>query len=408
MTALILFLYNLLLEIVYFLSLPLLLPVLWYKNYLSALAGRWPDSDGGVMVHAASVGEVNAVKPLILALKERYPNTKLVITTTTVTGLKTARNLGFPARLAALDVAHLRRRQLKQTRPRLILIVETEIWPNLLDQARRQKIAVAFVNARISEKSLRRYRKARGLIRYLERPVVGVFTQSEQDAGQFRRLFDVPVRYAGNLKYAVLLPQYDAAALRREWGYSEDDFIVCMGSSRPGEEAMLQAALPGLKEKIPGLKLIIAPRHPKRRAEVQKLFQGERLWSELKSKPGPAKEILLVDEIGHLNECYAICDLAIVGGSFYDFGGHNPLEPAVYGKPTVMGEHHKSCEESVTRLARNEAILISYPDLLSKDLISLYRDPARRARMGQRAAEPLKSMGNSLDQHLEGLKQWLD
>lgn len=392
---------------VYILSYPLLYLLLWSRNYLAAIDTSAPDSEGGIMIHAASVGEVNAVKPLISALIERYPQKKIVVTTTTLTGLKEVQKLGIEAHLAVLDLPRLRRKQLQSINPSLIIIVETEIWPNLLYEAKRCQLKVVFVNARMSAKSLHRYSKLKLLLRYLQTPVKGIFTQTEADAQRFRGLFQVPVQYVGNLKYALQLPKYDSAEIRSAWAYQEADFIICMGSSRPGEEALLQRILPALQEQIPRLKLIIAIRHPQRSAEVRNLFPGQRLYSEKSAEPQAAADVLIVDTIGHLNECYAICDLAIVGGSFYDFGGHNPLEPAFYSKAIIMGEFHRSCAESVANLARNKAIIISNPESLAADILSLFAKPDQRRKLGENAKSCLNQYSSYLDDYLLRLQEWL-
>lgn len=395
------------LELVYLLSYPLLYLLLWSRKYLAAIATKAPDSGRGIMIHAASVGEVNAVKPLISALRERYPQKKIVVTTTTLTGLKVAQKLDIAAHLAVLDVPHLRRKQLQSINPSLIIIVETEIWPNLLYQAKLLQMNVVFVNARMSVKSLHRYAKVYTLLSFLQSPVKGIFTQTETDALRFRELFKVPVQQMGNLKYAIKLAEHDADETRRAWGYQPTDFIVCMGSSRPGEEALLQKIFPALREQIPQLKLIIAIRHPQRSAEVRSLFPECRIYSDLSNENHQAAEVMIVDIIGHLNECYAICDVAIVGGSFCDFGGHNPLEPAFYSKPIIMGEFHSSCAESVARLNQYKAIIISNPEQLAADILALYADRDKRSKLGQNAKNCLDQYSSFLEDYLLKLQEWL-
>ncbi|MBW6513449.1 MAG: 3-deoxy-D-manno-octulosonic acid transferase [Candidatus Syntrophosphaera sp.] len=398
-------LFSRILEILIIPLYPLLYLFLGLKQYQAALNYNSTSSEKGILIHAASVGEVNAVKPLLKALQERHPEKKIVVTTTTVSGLAQARNLGVPAHLAVLDLPWLRKKQLQAIDPGLIIIVETEIWPNLLDQARAQGRDVVFVNARMSAHTLRRYLRLKWLWRYLQAPVKAVFTQSEADAERFRQLFSIPVHNAGNLKFAIQLPEYDVYATREKYGYRQQDFLICLGSSRPGEEKLLQSILPALKLGIANLKFIIAIRHPKRAAEVQALFPGHALFSQL--PVGAGAEVLLVDTIGHLNEFYAICDIAIVGGSFYDFGGHNPLEPAFYAKPVIMGPHHSSCSASVLNLQSHSAIQISSAEELAKDIVSLYDHPERRASLGRNAKKCVDRNSRSLENHLRGLEPWL-
>lgn len=398
---------NLVLEILAILLYPLLYLFLRSKNYQAALRAKGPNSAGGVLIHAASVGEINAVRPLVQALKTRYPGRQLVLTTTTLSGLKLARSLEIPALLSVLDLPWLRRKQLLSIDPKLIISVETEIWPNLLDQAGKQKRDVVFVNARLTARSLQRYLRFRGLLKQLQKPVRVILTQSDADAARFCQLFSVPVATAGNLKYALQLPDYDREQLRKEYGYASRDWVLCLGSSRPGEEALLQRILPNLQNRIPHLKLIVAPRHPKRVNEVQALFPGCALFSAREGQRGAATDVLIVDAIGHLNEFYALCDIAVVGGSFYDFGGHNPLEPAYYGRPVLMGPHHSSCAGSVRDLQAAEAILLSTAERLADDIVDLYNDLAKRASMGTKARACVRQNSAALETHLQGLEPWL-
>ncbi|HPW24921.1 MAG TPA: glycosyltransferase N-terminal domain-containing protein, partial [Candidatus Syntrophosphaera thermopropionivorans] len=233
------------------------------------------------MIHSASVGEVNAVRPLVKALQEKYPRLKIVMTCTTLSGLEQAKTLHIPAYLSVLDLPWLRKKQLQSINPQIIIIVETEIWPNLLYQAKKQGIKIAFVNARLSEKSFNRFKKWKKLLHFLEEPIKIIMAQTQEDAVRFRNLFTVPVLYAGNLKFALQLPQYDEPELRMKYGYKPEDYIICFGSSRPGEEDIKKNILPELKLRIPELKLVIAIRHPYRIGEVRDLFPDAAIYSEL-------------------------------------------------------------------------------------------------------------------------------
>ncbi len=398
---------NRLLELLCLVLSPLLLLLLWSKKYLAALDWRAPDTQCGILIHAASVGEVNAARPLVESLQERYPAKALLITTTTLSGLEHARRLGLPARLAVLDLALLRSRQLRSINPGLILIVETEIWPNLLDQASKQGRDVVFVNARLSGPTLIRYSKAKRLLSKLGRSVKAIFAQTEEDADRFRQLFSAPVSCAGNLKYALTLPDHDPAALRALHGYQPEDFIVCLGSSRPGEEALLRDVLSQLRAQIPRLRLIVAPRHLQRLQEVRTVFPEAGSLSDPASQDGTAPEILIIDTMGRLTEFYSLCDLALVGGAWADCGGHNPLEPAFYGKATLIGPHHSSCRGSVNALKAAEGIEVVAAEELEKIIIDLYRDPAKRVKMGLNARNCVARNSTALEKHLSGLQPWL-
>lgn len=399
-------LYSTILGILYILLYPFLYLFLRARKYQKAMDPRATSSEKGILIHAASVGEVNAVKPLLKALEERNTKGRTVITTTTNTGLELARKLTPRAHLAVLDIPGLRARQLRAIDPRLIIIVETEIWPILLDQAARQGRDVVFVNARISEKTFRRYRRIKPLLKRLQRPIKLILAQTDGDAQRFRQLFSVSVQTAGNLKFSLDLPKYDEAGLREKYGFKQSDFIVCLGSSRPGEEKVFVDIMPELKGRIPNLKYVIAPRHLNRLNEVRALFPGHTLFTESGSGRA-AGEVFIVDAMGHLPEFYAFCDIAVVGGSFYDFGGHNPLEPAFYAKPIVMGRHHSSCAGSVQDLQSHSAIQISDINELPQIIIDLHDNPDKLELLGKNALQCVKRNSDSLDNHLGGLKPWL-
>lgn len=390
--------YQLLCELVYFCAYPLLWIFLKGKNYTEALNARSQTAD--ILIHAASLGEINALCALIKRLLAEGHS--VAINTITVTGKKRAQEL-FPqlqVRLAPFDILHLKQQYLKQLKPKLILIAETEIWPNMLYAAQNAEIPVLFINARISEKSLKAYLPIKGLLSIVSNSVKGIMAQSQADVGRFSRIFDLPIKNLGNLKYALELPIIESEKQRADLGYAKNDFILVWGSSRPKEEALLLKVLPELQRKIPELKLIIAPRHPKRICEVKELLKDLNYQLYSQRKAGAAPDILLIDVLGRLNAIYAISDLSIVGGSFGDFGGHNPLEPAFYQKAIIMGGDYSSCKDSVRSLLQREAILISGSDTLAGDIIKLYLNPALRQKMGENAKKVLTENAAALSLHL--------
>lgn len=410
-TAAIFHVANQMLNAIYLLFYPFIYALLMAKHYTAALRAHGSDTHGGIYIHAASVGEVNAVRSLVHELARRHPMTKIVITTTTITGLQLAKGIAdqVKAYLCVLDVQLLRRAQMKKINPGLILIVETEIWFNMLNYAMQADIPVLFVNARLSEKSLSRYRFLKPLLSYLQRPIKAIITQSDADQKRFADLFEVPVQNGGNIKYSLSLPDYNALEQRKKWGFAEEDFIICFGSSRPGEEALLMSILPGLFDVISHLKIILAPRHPKRINEVLQIMQGREVLklSGLDRASPQRFELFLIDKLGFLDQAYSICDVSIVGGSFYDFGGHNPLEPAFYSKPVIMGKYHHSCHDSVRKLQQRDAIIICGKENLEENLIRLYKNADLRTSMGQNAKSILTDNASALDDHLRGIEEWI-
>jgi 3-deoxy-D-manno-octulosonic-acid transferase len=401
---------NVLVEVVYRLFYPVLRYLLRKIDYDSALEAAYEVVKGGVWIHAASLGEINAVRSLVLALAEQVPAREITITTTTVNGLKAAKKLHpeIKAYLSVIDLPSLRARQFEQISPKLICIVETEIWPNLLMQAKKNNVPVLFLNARISEKTLKRLKPLKSLLAYLGGSIKLIMAKSELDAQRFKQLFDVDIEVAGNLKFALSPQDYPFEETRQKWGFQLQDFIICFGSSRPKEEEMILDIMPQLLQIKPNLKLILAPRHPNRVADVQKLCAGyqAKLMSDNDFDSKEA-DILIVDRLGFLNQAYSICDLALVGGSFYDFGGHNPMEPAYYGKAIIMGPYHSSCAESVEQLLAADAIQISESNKVIDTIKPLLESDGKRLEMGQNAMELLVSLKGSLDNHLKGVLKWI-
>lgn len=403
--------FNLIAEGLFIIIGPILQIFLKRIAYESALKASYEVEKNGIWIHAASLGEINAVRSLILALIEHVPAKSIVITTTTVNGLKAAQKIhvDIKAYLNVIDLPSLKAQQFKQIQPKLICIVETEIWPNMLLQAKKSNSPVLFLNARLSEKSLKHMKPFKALLSILSTPIRLIMAKSELDAQRFEKLFDVKTIVAGNLKFALSPQAYSFQDSRQAWGFHLDDFIICFGSSRPKEELLILDILAQLHSIKPRLKLILAPRHPSRVAEVQKICAGYRskLLSENAFDSSEA-DILIIDRLGHLNQAYSLCDLALVGGSFYDFGGHNPLEPAFYGKAIVMGPHHSSCAESVEQLQAAKAIQISDAKNLLDTMKPLLESDTKLLQMGQNAKELLVSLKGSLDTHLKEVLKWIN
>ncbi|MCF7858085.1 MAG: 3-deoxy-D-manno-octulosonic acid transferase [Candidatus Cloacimonetes bacterium] len=363
--------------------------------------------DKCIWIHAASVGEVNAVKPLINQILQKYPLKNYIITTMTTTGFKAAKSIShkLAASLFPLDVGFIQKRFFESINPELIILVETEFWPNMLYMARQKHVPVVIVNARLSDNSFPKYRNLRFFWKPVWKAVVAVNAQSEKDKRRFLGLKFKNVVNTHNLKFCIALPEFDKQTLRLEIGYSEDDFIIIWGSSRPGEEKLFKEVFKALKAKISKLKIIIVPRHLHRIPQVCNIFKDfdYHFYSNL----GVPEEILLVDEMGILNMLYALSDIAIVGGSFYDFGGHNPLEPAFYKIPTIIGKYHHSCSDSVDRLLENKGIIVSESKNLANDIMNLYEKKELRSELGVNAKNTLKLNSDSLKLNLNILDKFL-
>ncbi|HOH47329.1 MAG TPA: glycosyltransferase N-terminal domain-containing protein [Candidatus Cloacimonadota bacterium] len=387
--------------------MPVLIPVLAYRRYLGAINPSIQSQSGSMLIHAASVGEMNALRALISSLRHDHPDREIIITNTNINalGIGPAIDSSIRSELAVLDVFHLRYRQLSRIKPKLICIMETEIWPNLLLIARLKRIPIVFLNARMTAKSLVEYQHFAWLIRFASKSVEQINCQSQDDAMRFKEIFDCAVAVSGNLKFCPKLPHYDSECTRTHWNILPDSPVIVFGSSRPGEEELILKLWPALKLNHPSLRLLIAPRHLSRMAELEKLFSGIAYSRE--SQEEEVQDIHVIDKLGLLNQAYSICDLAIVGGSFFDFGGHNPLEPAFYGKAIIMGKYHKSCRDSVDRLLEAKAILLSNQEDLPNDIESLLDNAMLRGDMGNAAQQVLKQNSLALERHMESIKAWL-
>jgi 3-deoxy-D-manno-octulosonic-acid transferase len=223
-------LYNLVLEAIFGLAYPLLYLVLRGYRYTEALSADTETRAGAILIHAASVGEVNAIRSLVQALIA--DGHTVVINTVTVAGREQARKSfpDLPVRLSVVDVWHLRKRYLGSLKPRLLLIVETEIWPNMLHAAASLGIPIVFINARLSEQTLRRYMRYKALLGIIAASVKRVIAQSEEDKNRFQKLLGNIVCYGGNRKYALSYPDYEPESLSRQYGFKPDSVVICFGS----------------------------------------------------------------------------------------------------------------------------------------------------------------------------------
>ncbi|MCD4651369.1 MAG: hypothetical protein K8S56_06235 [Candidatus Cloacimonetes bacterium] len=403
----ILLIYNLLL----YLLLPVIVLIVVTKSRKGELSARlWgtvPDSSQSIWIHCASVGEVNAVKPLIVKLRELYTDLPIVISTMTITGRETAQNIHseLSAFILPLDYPHLMRNTFKKLNPRLLIIIETELWPNMLSLAGKKNIPVVIINGRMSEKSHNDFEKSMFLWRRPFKAIRMVGAQTRQDADYYSSLGICPAHYTGNLKFALNLPEWDINELRSKYGYTPDDFICVFGSTRPGEELLLIKTICQLNLEM-DIKTVIVPRHLERLEEIVTHFREAGFNPALTSRKETGK-LLIVDEMGILTSFYALADICLIGGSFTNFGGHNPLESAFYGKPILIGPHHHSCRHSVEQLKINNAIHIVEGSELPKAIRFLYHHPEERQEMGMNARQTLIEHADSLDKNLELLKSFL-
>jgi 3-deoxy-D-manno-octulosonic-acid transferase len=320
-----------------------------------------------VWLHAASVGEVKVVGTLTDYLLRQRPSLALHVTVTTSAGFKTADSVfGQPVTLSYLpiDSTRLVRRTLKLIDPRMIVIAETEIWPNLVTEAAKANIPVVLINGRMSQSAFSKYKLCRKTLSRLLAGYDRFFFKTDEDRLRYRH-FGVPDDksvVAGDIKFdapLMQLPEGRKAEIRHTAGIAGDAFMFVGGSTRPGEEDMLITAYQSLRPDHPQLRLVLAPRHLDRLGDVKALLEQKGLpysiYGKDSAKPaGSAQHAVLVDQMGILNDLYSAADLAFVGGTLVDIGGHNVLEPVWARTPVVFGPHLDNVKEGAEYIIGND------------------------------------------------------
>lgn len=407
-------LYSLLLTIGFLVLLPrFAIDAFRNRKYVTGLGQRlgnipnFSDSPSPLIwLHCVSVGETEAARPLVRALRQEFPSYLLVISTTTVTGQQVARR-AFAEDAASIfyfpiDWTWVIRRVLNRLQPQAVLIMETELWPNLLRACHRRSIPVALMNGRISEKSFRRYRLARSFISRILQHVSVAAMQSERDAARIRELGVAPERIVltGNLKFDSTATGDDSAtasALRERFGLNANQRLIVAASTHAPEEQIALEAFQQIRQPSEHrIRLLIAPRHPERFAEVAELLKSSGLrWARRSAGRTDLDtdcDVILLDSIGELRAVLSLAAIAFIGGSIAPHGGHNVLEPAAYGVCVVTGAQTSNFE-AITRALLAEHALVQLPKVsfaeapaeLAKVLNELLRDEARRRALGENA-----------------------
>ena len=391
------------------LALPLILLRLWWRGRrepgyrahvqerFGFYSGERPDK--ALWVHAVSVGEARAAAPLVRELKRLYPDHTVVMTCTTAAGRDTVKQVYGESVLAAYlpyDYPEPVQSFLQRFRPRLGVLMETELWPNLLAQCERNGVPVALANARMSEKSARGYRRLRALAEPALRSLAVVCAQSEADAARLRELGARRVEVTGNLKFDVTL---DAAQLEagREWKARVGRPVLLLASTRDGEEKLLVE-----QGKTTAL-MVVVPRHPQRFDEVASLADNRRTRAPF---PAPQDRVYLGDTMGEMAFYYAACDVAVIGGSFMPLGGQNLIEALAAGAPVVLGPSMYNFAEA-TRLALEAGAALQAGDAREamQRAGELLGDPARREAMAGAGKRLCEAHRGATARHLQLLRQ---
>ncbi len=396
-----------------------------YRQGLSQRLGRVPASLAAtlagrpvVWLHAVSVGEVLAAAELIATLERAFPAYAVAVSTTTAAGQRIAQQR-FPHHAVfylPLDFAVLIRRFLGVLQPRLVLLMESELWPNLIRESHESGAHIAVVNARISDRSFPRYLRLRRLWQPILRPVELFLAQGEETATRLRAI-GIPaarVRVTGNLKYDVKAapqgPVFDALRAALPSGST----MLVAGSTLDGEEAQLLEVWPEVLQALPRTILLLAPRHTPRFSPVAALaasrgFKVHRASALAATLPLRGGDVIVLDTIGDLAGVYGLATAAFLGGSLIHAGGHNPLEPARFGVPVIMGPSFENFREIVTMMQASAAIRLLDPDtrLSVAVFVEALRGESEMRAMGERGRRVFLSQAGATARCLEALAPWL-
>ena len=383
------------------------------RERLGRVPERLPRGDV-IWVHAVSVGEVLAVTPVVEQLRQRYATFRVVVSTVTDTGQKLARQrfgaenvFYFP-----LDFGFAVRSYVKALRPSLVVVAETEFWPNFLRLAKGSGARIAVINARISDRSFPGYRRVRGLLRHVLKNVHLFLAQTVEDR---ERLIAIGaeadrVRVSGNLKFELVARATPALVGRLRAGLDVGNagpLLVC-GSTVEGEETIVLAAFQEVLRRYGDAVMVLAPRHPERFADVAKLLEssGVKFWRRSRWKDEAlAGGVFLLDSIGELAAIYELADIAFVGGSLVPRGGHNILEPASAGVATLVGPHTENFRDIVNLFRSEDVVRVVTKESLGATFIELLGDEAMRSQLGRGACETFKANTGAKEKTLAALDE---
>jgi 3-deoxy-D-manno-octulosonic-acid transferase len=393
--------------------------VLWRgirnRGYWQGLGERFgfgpPARAPCIWLHAVSLGEVSAAAALVRALQARHPHTPVILTTATPTGRARALTLfgdSADVRFLPYDTPGSVRRFLRRIRPRLAIIMETELWPNLFSECARMGVPLVLANARLSAKSVSRYRRFGSLFRGVFSATTLVAAQTVEDAVRFSAIGARPDRthVTGNVKFdqdvgpAAL---EEGRALRSRFFSGRPTWIA--GSTHAGEEEQVLSAHAALRSHLPQALLLLVPRHPDRFDSVAELLQGREFAFERRSlaKPVPMETpVVLVDTVGELAALYAAADVAFVGGSLVPVGGHNLLEPAALGVPVLTGPFNSNGQDILRLLVQQgAAVQVADAQELAVSLARLLEDVNQRRRAGEAGRRAVEANRGSVARLLE-------
>lgn len=377
---------------------------------------------GGIVVHAASVGEVIALKPFIIQLIAQYPNTAITVTTFTPTGSAQVTKLfGKQVQHCYLPLDNIVSTQLflQTLKPQAMIFMETELWPNLIAQCQAKNIKLMLVNGRLSDSSMRSYKKLSWLITPAIQRFDSILTQSQVNQDNYLAMGASTDRcqLSGNLKFDISL-NADVAAKQTELAnlITEKRNIWLIASTHPGDESLALKAFELVKQKDNSALLIIVPRHPERFEQVARLAEeaGNQVLKRSKKQAVTlSTNVWIIDTLGELLAACALADVVTMGGSFNEIGGHNPLEPALFHKPVIVGPNMSNFKEILSQLITAQAIVQitendAMPHALATEVLGLFSDSTAAQLLGKNAYQVVQANQGATQRSLTALRQLIE
>jgi len=386
---------------------------LFFRERLGFNLQEFESKKKSIWFHAVSVGEVLSLQNLIHKIKETYPDWVIYFSTLTNTGMRVAQEKLADADhifFVPIDFAHLVRKKFIALKPSLFVLAESEFWPNLLREARQNTNGVLLINGRISPRSFRKYYRFRFIFKKILKHIDLFLVQTENDKERLEKIGVLPedVNVVSNLKSEIDLPQMNEEELldfKKSLGIPDAKKVVVAGSTRKGEEGMLLEAFEKARSMREDLLLILAPRHPERFDEVERICKDFAFGATRRTQilPNDHWDILILDTIGELAQFYALCDLAFVGGSLVPWGGQNLLEPAFYRKPVFFGPHMKNFAYLADTFVQADAARIVHKE---NDIIEMFlmKDEKSLKTMGDRAKKTLNSLQGATEKTIKAIE----
>ncbi len=418
---------RILYNILFYIALPFIVcRLLWRSRKAPAYRARMKERfaltlpkqlEQSIWVHAVSLGEVLAAIPLIKEIKAQYPEYPIMVTTMTPTGsarVQAALEDQVLHAYVPYDLPHTLSRFMHRINPKIVLLMETELWPNLLNQCRRRKIPVMIANARLSERSAKGYARIKGLTGEMLRNVSLIAAQTQADGDRFIQLGAPKERVivTGSIKFDIQFPAsiYEQSSLlRQQWGMNRPIWIAA--STHEGEDEIILKAFRKLRKTLPDTLLVLVPRHPERFAKVAAMVRKRDLTLAYRTKPEswqPHVNVFLGDTLGELTLFYAASDVAFVGGSLVPTGGHNLLEPAALGVPSLTGPHmHNFVEISALMHKAQAAKTVTTERELAEGVLYWLQNNQQRVKAGEQGKQVVEQNRGALQAHLNLFEQTL-